>query len=439
MPVLRRHLRAAFRSLRYRNFRLFAGGQLISLIGTWMQNVAQAWLVYRLTGSAVLLGGVGFANQIPIFLLGPVGGSVADRYSRHRVVTATQVASMLLASTLAALTLTGRIEVRHIFVLAALLGVVNAIDIPARQAFITDMVGRADLVNAIALNSTMFNGARVLGPAVAGLLVAGVGEGWCFLLNAISYIAVLAGLLRMRVPRRAGRAHGPVLQHAAEGFRFVLRHAPVHAILLLLGLVSVTGMPYVVLMPIFADQVLHSGATGLGVLMGATGAGAVMGALLLASRTGLHGLGRIVALAAGGFGAALIGFSLSRVFLLSALLLVVAGFCLMLQMGSSNTLVQSMSPDHMRGRVMAVYSMMFMGVAPIGSLLAGILAAKFGAPLTVGLGGLAAIAAAGVFALRLPALRAEGRRLIVAQELAAGTPAQEVTGGGLAVDPKAGE
>lgn len=439
MPVLRRHLRAAFRSLRYRNFRLFAGGQLISLIGTWMQNVAQAWLVYRLTGSAVLLGGVGFANQIPIFLLGPVGGSVADRYSRHRVVTATQVASMLLASTLAALTLTGRIEVRHIFVLAALLGVVNAIDIPARQAFITDMVGRADLVNAIALNSTMFNGARVLGPAVAGLLVAGVGEGWCFLLNAISYIAVLAGLLRMRVPRRAGRAHGPVLQHAAEGFRFVLRHAPVHAILLLLGLVSITGMPYVVLMPIFADRVLHSGATGLGVLMGATGAGAVMGALLLASRTGLHGLGRIVALAAGGFGAALIGFSLSRVFLLSALLLVVAGFCLMLQMGSSNTLVQSMSPDHMRGRVMAVYSMMFMGVAPIGSLLAGILAAKFGAPLTVGLGGLAAIAAAGVFALRLPALRAEGRRLIVAQELAAGTPAQEVTGGGLAVDPKAGE
>lgn len=427
--------RAAFRSLGYRNFRLFAGGQLISLIGTWMQSVAQAWLVYRLTESAALLGAIGFASQIPVFLLGPVGGIVADRYNRHRVVVATQAASMLLASILAALTLAGWVAVWHLFVLAALLGVVNAIDIPARQAFLVDMVGRKDLVNAIALNSTMFNGARIVGPAVAGMLVAWVGEAWCFLINAVSYIAVIAGLLMMDVAPRQGRPpEGPALERVVEGFRFVIHHAPVHSLLLLLGVVSAAGAPYVVLMPIFAEDVLHSGASGLGLLMGASGVGAVAGALLLAARVDLSGLGRMVAFAGAGFGMALVAFALSKAFWLSMLALLPVGFCLMLQMGACNTLVQSMTPDHLRGRVMAAYSMMFMGLAPLGSLIAGMLADRLGAPFAVGLGGAVTVAGAVFFAARLPALRPEARRLIVAQEMAAGSPAQEVTGGGLAVD-----
>lgn len=421
-------LAVTLRALRHRNFQLFFGGQLISLIGTWMQSVAQAWLVYRKTGSSLLLGSVGFASQIPVFLVAPLGGIAADRCNRHRVVISTQIASMILALILAALTLSHRVEVWHIFVLAALLGVVNAFDIPARQAFLVDMVGKEDLMNAIALNSSMFNGARIVGPAIAGILVASIGEGWCFFANGISYIAVIIGLLMMHIecPRRPDTSGSP-LEDIIEGFRFASRTGPIRAILLLLGLVSLVAMPYTVLMPVFADKILHGGARGLGILMGSTGVGALLGALTLASREGVRGLGRWVALSCGGFAVSLILFSFSRYFWLSAALLLPVGFCMMLQMSSSNTLIQSMVPDHLRGRVMAMYSMMFMGMAPFGALLGGALADKLGAPLTVAMGATACLGGAALFYRSLPAIRAEARRLIVAQTAVGGEPAEEIT------------
>src|SRR5271168_3242278 len=321
-PPVRSRFRDMVRSLRHRNFQLFFSGQMISLIGTWMQNVAQAWLVYRITGSPVLLGVVGFAGQIPIFLFAPLGGLAADRLNRHRVVIGTQVASMILAFILAVLTLLHIIRVWEIVVLSALLGVVNAFDVPARQSFLIEMVVREDLMNAIALNSSMFNGARIIGPAIAGILVAKIGEGWCFFGNGISYIAVIVGLMMMRVQRPARRAPAASpWAHTIEGFRFVRNTAPMRDILLLLGLVSLVAMPYTILMPIFADKILHGGARGLGILMGATGIGALLGALTLASRTGVQGLGRWVAFSCAGFGVSLILFSWSRNFWLSAALL----------------------------------------------------------------------------------------------------------------------
>jgi MFS family permease len=414
----------AGRALRHRNFQLFFSGQLISLIGTWMQSVAQSWLVYRLTGSALLLGSVGFASQIPVFLFAPLGGIAADRYNRRQIVIGTQIASMLLAFALAALTLSGRVQVWHVFVLASLLGIVNAFDIPGRQSFLVDMVGKDDLMNAIALNSSMFNGARVIGPAVAGILVAKIGEGWCFFANAVSYIAVIIGLLMMRVHSPARVSMGSPLEHIMEGFRFVERTAPIRALLLLLGIVSLVGMPYVVLMPIFADQILHGGARGLGILMGATGVGALLGALTLAFREGVKGLGRWVAWCCAGFGSSLIVFSLSHRFWISVILLLPVGYTMMLQMACSNTLIQVMVPDALRGRVMAVYSMMFMGMAPIGALLGGALADRLGAPVTVAIGGLASVAGSIWFWFQLPKIRVEARRLIVAQAAAGGEPAE---------------
>jgi MFS family permease len=428
-------LPATLRALQYRNFQLFFSGQLISLIGTWMQNVAQAWLVYRLSGSSLLLGAVGFSSQIPVFLLSPVGGIVADRWQRRRVVIATQVSSMILACALAALTLTGTVRIAHIFVLSALLGAVNAFDIPARQSFIVEMVGRGDLMNAIALNSSMFNASRVLGPAIAGILVASIGEGWCFFANAVSYIAVIAGLLMMRVPhRRIAGSHDSPVAHIVEGFRWVAHNRAVHSLLLLLAVVSLAGMPYTVLMPIFADRILHGGAAALGVLMGATGIGALVGALLLASRTNLRGLNRWVGLSALGFGIVLMVFSYSRSYWLSVVVLVLVGFSIMIENGASNTLIQSMVPDDLRGRVMSVYSMMFMGMAPIGSLAAGFAAGRAGAPLTVAAGGAMCVIFGGVFLMFLPRIRVDARRLIVAQQMAPGDPPQEMTGGGIEVE-----
>ncbi len=421
-------LLTTFRALKHRNFQLFFSGQLISLVGTWMQTIAESWLVYRLTGSSLLLGAVAFSAQIPVFLVAPLGGIVADRYNRHRVVIGTQASAMALASIYAMLTLSGRIRVWEIFVLAALLGVVNAFDIPGRQAFLVDMVGREDLMNAIALNSSMFNGARVIGPAIAGVLVAKIGEGWCFFANAVSYIAVITGLLLMQVQRPAYKAPpGSPVEHMIEGFRFVKRTAPIRALLVLLGVVSLVAMPYTVLMPIFADRVLHGGARGLGILMGATGVGALLGALTLAARSGVRGLGRWVAFSCGGFGVGLILFSLSRNFWLSTALLVPVGFCMMLQMSSSNTLIQAMVPDQLRGRVMAVYSMMFMGMAPFGALFGGALADRLGAPVTVAMGAVAAVGGAVWFGFTLPKIRAEARQLIVAQAVAGGDPASGMT------------
>ena len=423
------------RAFRHRNYRLFFGGQLISLTGTWMQSVAESWLVFRLTGSSALLGVASFASLAPVFLLATVGGTVADRANRHRIIITTQIISMVLPFILAMLTFTHTVRVWHVFVLAACLGVVNAFDIPARQAFFVEMVGRDDLMNAIALNSSMVNGARVVGPAVAGLLVAAIGEAWCFLINSVSYIAVIAGLLMMEMPRRPRRsARMSAWRDTVDGFRFVARTAPVRALLVLLGVLSFAGMPYSVLMPVFAESILHGGARGLGLLTGASGLGALGGALSLARRRGVRGLGTWVAVAAASFGVALIAFSLSRLFWLSALLLVPVGASLMVEMASSNTLIQAMVPNDLRGRVMAVYSMMFMGMAPFGALFAGWIAERIGAPETVAFGGLICAAAAGVFSLRLRALRPEGRRLIVAQEVAGGDPATEMTAPSLAVD-----
>jgi len=327
-----------FRALAHRNYRLFFCGQIISLIGTWMQSIAQSWLVYRLTKSSLLLGLVGFSGQIPVMLFAPLGGLVADRYSRHRAVIATQTASMLLAFILAVLTLLEHIQVWEVMLLAALLGVVNSFDIPARQAFIVDMVVPNDLINAIALNSAMFNGARILGPAIAGITVAAIGEGWCFFANGVSYIAVIVGLLMMTVtPRERSRRTASGLESVLEGFRFVWHTGPIRALLLLLGLVSLTGMPYAVLMPIFADKILHSGARGLGLLMGSTGVGALAATLVIAARREVRGLGRWVVYASTGFGASLILFAFSRSLLLSVALLLPAGFSMLIQMSSSNT------------------------------------------------------------------------------------------------------
>jgi MFS family permease len=427
-------LPATLRALSHRNFRLFVGGQLISLTGTWMQTVAQSWLVYRLTGSSLLLGTVGFAGQIPVFLLAPAGGIAADHLNRRKVVVATQFASMLLAGLLATLTLAGHIRVWHVMVISALLGAVNAFDIPARQSFLVDMVGKEDLMNAIALNSSMFNGARVLGPGVAGLLVAALGEGWCFLVNAASYIAVIIGLLMMATTgARERRPAGSPAQEIVRGFHFVWHTPPIRDVLLMLGLVSLVGMPYTVLMPIFADQILHGGARGLGILMSATGLGALSGALFLATRSSVRGLGRWVAIASTGFGVSMAIFAFSPIFWLSAVLLVPTGGFMMLQMAASNTLIQAMVPDDLRGRVMAVYSMMFMGMAPVGALFAGVAADRLGAPITVAIGGVACLAGAAAFALRLPAISPAARALIVAQGLSSGEPPQEMVGGGVAV------
>ncbi len=398
----------AFRALRHRNFRLFFIGQLISLIGTWMQSVAQAWLVYRLTGSAVLLGTVAFVSQIPVFFLATVGGIVADRHPKRRIVVASQAASMILAFLLAGLTLGGIVQVWEIIVLAALLGVVNAFDIPARQAFFVEIVGREDLQSAIGLNSSIFNGARIIGPTIAGILVATIHEGWCFFINGLSFIAVIVALLMMQVEeRRSDSGSRKAWQEALEGFRYALGSPTISSLLLLVGLVSVVGIPYTVLMPIFADRILHGGAQALGLLMGATGVGAVMGALTLAMRRSVLGLGRVAAVAAGGFGVSLVLFSFSHWLAISMILLVPVGYFVMLQMAATNTMLQYMAPDHLRGRVVALYSMMFMGMMPLGSLGAGLAADRLGAPLTLAAGGAACVAGAFVFARLLPAIRAD--------------------------------
>jgi MFS family permease len=396
------------RALRHRNYRLFFSGQSLSLIGTWMTRIATSWLVYRLTGSALLLGLVGFAGQIPSFLLAPVAGVLIDRWNRHRLLVATQVLAMAQSAALAALALTGVINIWHVLILSLFQGVINAFDMPARQAFVVEMVEkREDLGNAIALNSSMVNAARLLGPSIGGVLITAVGEGWCFFLDAVSYLAVIASLLLMRIvprPRRA-QAESRVLAGLREGWTYVAGSPPIRSILLLLALVSLVGMPYTVLMPVFASKILHGGSHTLGFLMAATGLGALAGAVFLANRRSVLGLGRIIPLMAGLFGAGLIGFSLSRTLWLSIPLLFVTGLGFMVQMAASNTLLQTLVEDDKRGRVMSFYTMAFMGTAPFGSLLAGSLATRFGAPHTLLLGGVGCIAAACWFATLLPGLR----------------------------------
>jgi MFS family permease len=421
-------LPVALRSLRHRNFRLFAGGQIVSLTGTWVQLVAQSWLVYRLTGRATLLGLVGFAGQIPIFLLAPLGGALADRFERRRILVVTQSMAMLLAFVLAALTLGGVVHEWHIVALAAASGIVNAFDIPTRQSFLVEMVGRDDLINAIGLNSSMFNGARMTGPAVAGVLVASIGEGWCFLLNGLSFAAVIVALLAIRAaPFRPPVERVSTLTRIRQGFGFAIGERPIRALMLMLAFMSLTGMPFMVLMPVFADRVLDGGPAAYGILMSAAGLGALSGAVTLASRRDVSGLGSWVARAAIAFGALLCAFSFSRSLWVSVALLLPIGFSMMVEISSSNTLIQTMVPDALRGRVMAVYSMMFMGMAPAGALLAGWAADRIGAPRTVLVGGAACVVAAAVFRWSLPRLRADAQRLIVAQQMVGGEPPAGLT------------
>jgi len=373
-----------FRALQHRNFQLFIGGQLVSLIGTWMQSTAQLWLVYKLTNSAALLGVFGFANQVPILFLASIGGYVGDRYNRHLGVIWTQTAAMVLAFLLAALTLAQVIQVWHLITIAFLVGIVNAFDVPIRQAFLVQMVGKEDLPNAIALNSSIFNGARVVGPAIAGLAIVWIHEGWCFFLNGVSFLAVIGALLAMRIPKtEPKRTDESPFRTFIEGFRFAMSDRPVRAALLLLSLLSLLGLQYSVVLPIFAKDILHRGAGGFGLLMSFAGVGAVLGALHFAARTDYKGLAKWIAATSTICAVCLIVFSESKVFWLSSMVLVVVGFAATSQMAATNTLIQIRVPDELRGRVMAVYATMFMGVQPIGALLAGGIAKKIGAPYTL--------------------------------------------------------
>ena len=400
-------LKLIFRAFRYRNYRLFFGGQVISLMGTWMQRMALSWLVYRMTNSAFLLGMVEFCGQIPIFLLAPFAGVVIDKWSRHRTLVGTQILAMIQASVLTVLVLTGTIKIWQIIFLRAFLGFVDAFDMPARQSFVVEMVEKKEnLGNAIALNSSMVNAARLLGPSIAGIVIVAVGEGMCFLINAISYLAVIASLLSMRIiPRVTKAKSNDVFQGLKEGFVYVFGFAPIKSIILLLALFSVMGFPYNILMPIFAKDVLHGGADTLGFLMGASGIGALVGALYLASRKSVLGLGKIIPLAASIFGIGLVALALSRVLLFSMALMLMIGFGMMVQMASSNTVLQTIVDDDKRGRVMSFYAMALRGMVPFGSLLAGSLASKIGAPHTLLIGGSCCILGSLMFAKKLSTLR----------------------------------
>jgi MFS family permease len=391
-----------FRALQHRNFQLFIGGQLISLVGTWMQSAAQLWLVYRMTGSAALLGVFGFANQVPILFLASIGGYVGDRYNRHYGVIATQAVSMLLAFALAILTFTQSITVWELILIAFLVGVINAFDVPIRQAFLVQMVVKEDLPNAIALNSSIFNGARVVGPAIAGFALAWKGPAWCFLLNAISFVAVLAALLAMRIQKIViKRPEGSPFQNFIQGFQFAMGDLPMRSALLILSLLSLLGLQYSVFLPIFASDILHRGAEGFGFLMSAAGVGAVLGALYFAGRTNYKGLARWIAATAAICGVGLVLFSQSRVFWFSSVVLLFVGFAATVQMAATNTIVQSRVPDELRGRVMAVYATMFMGVQPVGSLIAGGVAKRFGAPNTLTVFGVLVLIGSLVFLFRI--------------------------------------
>jgi MFS family permease len=420
---------STLRALRHRNFRLFFAGQLVSLIGTWMQQVAMTWLVYDLTLSAWLLGVVGFASQLPAFFLSPFAGVLSDHWNRHRTLLLTQSLAMLQALALAALALTGSVAVWHVIVLGGFLGLVNAFDMTTRQAFMTQMLDDPqDLGNAIALNSSMVNGARLVGPALAGVLISLVGTGICFLLNGLSYLAVLAALLAMRLaPRPARESRPPLLGGILAGYRYAFGFPPIRSALLLLAVVSLMGASYSVLLPVFATEILGGGPELLGYLTAAAGVGALAAGIYLAARRTVLGLGRVIAFMPIVFGLALIGFAFSRLLAVSLGLLFVVGFAFMAQMASSNTVLQTIVEEDKRGRVMSFYTMAFLGMMPLGSLLAGGLASRFGAPSAVILGGATCLIAAACFAFRLPALRCQVRpiyiRMGILPEMAARLPA----------------
>ena len=404
-----------FRALSHRNYRLYFGGQGISLIGTWMQQIAMNWLVYRLSHSALLLGVVGFTSRIPTFLLAPFAGVLADRWNRHRILVITQALSMIQALLFAILVLTDKIAIWHVVILSLFLGFINALDIPTRQSFVVDMIERReDLGNAIALNSSMVNGARLLGPSIAGVLIALLGEGLCFLLNGLSFIAVIWALLAMKItPQKKEARPSRFFQGLKEGVSYAFGFAPIRSLLLLLALVSLMGMPYTVLMPIFAEKILGGGPQTLGFLFGALGVGAIAGTFYLASRKTVLGLGTIIVIATNLFGVGLMAFSLSRFFWLSSIFMLLTGCGMIVQMASTNTILQTVVEEDKRGRVMSFYTMAFMGMVPFGSLLSGTLADWIGAPWTIRLGGLACVLGSVWFGWKLPSLRKMVRPIYV--------------------------
>jgi len=403
------------RALRHRNYRLFFSGQSISLVGTWITRVATSWLVYRLTGSELLLGVVGFCGQIPTMLLAPFAGVLVDRWDRHRLLVLTQAASMLQSFVLAVLTLRHEITVPWLLGLQIVQGVINAFDTPARQAFVVEMVeDRADLANAIALNSSMVNGSRIIGPSIGGLLIAAVGEGWCFLADAVSYLFVIASLMMMRLPSaRSARVEARVLEELRVGYRYVRESAPIRTALVVLAIVSTMAMPYTVLMPAYAAEVLHGGPNTLGLLMTASGVGALGGGLYLASRQSVVGLGRVAAYSTLIFGAGLVAFAFTTSLWVALAVLPFVGAGFMVEMAATNTVLQTLVTDDLRGRVMAFYTMAFFGTAPLGSLLAGLAADRVGARWTIAAGGVISLAAGCWLVSRLPALRAIVRPIYI--------------------------
>jgi len=422
------------RALAHRNYRLFFGGQSISLIGTWITRIATSWLVYRLTGSALLLGTVGFCGQIPTLILAPFAGVLVDRWDRHRMLVWTQALSALQSLALAVLALTGIITVPWVLVLQIAQGIINSFDTPARQSFVVQMVeDPADLPNAIALNSTMVNASRIIGPSIGGIIIAAVGEGWCFLIDAISYLAVIWSLIAMRVTRAERRSHETtLLEELRAGVQYVTRFPPVRTALILLGVVGAMGMPYTVLMPLVASQTLHGGAHTLGFLMTATGVGAVTGALYMASRRTVLGLGRVMVVATLAFGAGLVAFGLARTVWFALIVLIVIGAGFMIEMAATNTILQTIVEERLRGRVMAFYTMAFLGTAPIGSLLAGIVADRVGVSATIIGGGVVCIAGAIWLAVRLPGLREHVRPIYVELGILSAVQADSGTAGGIA-------
>jgi MFS family permease len=396
------------RALRSRNYRLFFAGQGISLIGSWMTQTASIWLVYHLSSSALLLGIVGFASQFPNFVLTPFAGVLVDRWDRHRTVVITQILAMVQSLLLAALTLTNTIQVWHLIVLSAFQGCINAFDMPARQSLVVDIVDRReDLGNAIALNSSIFSSARLLGPAIAGFVIAAAGSGICFLVDGVSYVAVIAGLLAMRLKKRIPQEQAvpSILQQLQEGYRYAFGFPPIRSILLLIALVSFVGMPYTTLTPIFASEILRGGSETLGLLMGASGLGALIAAVYLSSRSTILGLGKIIAAAPAIFGVALITFAFSHVLWLSLLAMMLLGASLVLQHTSGNTVLQTIVDEDKRARVMSFYMMAFTSTVTFGNLLAGSLASRFGAPVTLAIGGVFCILGSLLFARQLPAIR----------------------------------
>src|SRR6516165_5584416 len=387
----------AFRALRHRNFRLFLGGQGVSLIGTWMQNVAQSWLVYRLTHSELLLGTAIFCSQIAVFALGPLAGLAADRFSRHRLVIVTQTLMMVQAFVLAWLTLSGRVQVWHVLALAVVLGSINAFDIPGRQSLLIQMTSKEDLLSAISLNSAVFNTARGVGPGIAGLLVAALGEGVCFLVNGISFLAVIGGLLAMKLPRFEPKAPAPPWIHLVDGFRYAWHRTAVRRMLAVLSVATLSSAPILVLAPVFADAVFHRGSRGLGFLMAGMGVGAVIGTVGLARRTHVAGLPTVISYSALLLGAANLAFAVSPSYYVSLAFTLLIGYGLMRQLAAANTTIQTMIPDDYRGRIMSLYSMCVVGMGPFGSLGAGALAGRFGARVTMALGGLLSLASGAAF------------------------------------------